>query len=260
MDLDSLVDEQNPITFGGLVSGATAKASSNLANRRGDRFIALLTLAICALLPLFLVCKAAAEAQDTFEDGRRAYDYDEFYAAKAIWTALAQAGDARSQASLGYLYREGKGVTQNSKAAAYWYYQAALRGDPTAQSALCDMHLKGEGVRRDLQAALLWCELSIEGGETSGIELRERALNRMTTEQRDEAWTMIAKWRALQKDKTCCDLTTEPPAATAGVSENPEPSMSKQSSNERQGHRNLGLTRAAVSFSIDTVGRALCGI
>jgi hypothetical protein len=213
---------------GGGIVGATAKAGVTLANRRQRRFIALPTLVMSTLLAFLLVAKAV-QAQETFEDGRRAYDYRELHAAKSIWTTLAKAGDAKSQASLGYLYREGKGVTQNRKAATYWYSQAAQQGDPTAQSVLCEMHLKGEGVLRNLQTALLWCELSIEGGETSGIELRERALNQMTTEQRDEVWTMIVMWRALHRNEPCCEFTTEPPAATAEVSGNSMPLANRQS-------------------------------
>lgn len=161
-----------------------------------------LKLLACALLPLALLCTRAAAAEQTFEDGRRAYDFGDYAAAKTIWAALAEAGDARSQASLASLYREGKGVARDADAAARWYYQAALRDDPTAQAALCDIYLKGDGVRRDFRTAFFWCELSIAGGETSGIALRQRAMRRITTEQRNMAWAMIAEWRNVAHDAT----------------------------------------------------------
>ncbi|HZR60799.1 MAG TPA: tetratricopeptide repeat protein [Xanthobacteraceae bacterium] len=157
-------------------------------------------IARCALLPLALICTAAAAAEPSFEDGRRAYDFGDYSAAKTIWVALAQAGDARSQTSLGYLYREGKGVARDAETAARWYYRAALRDEPTAQAALCDIHLKGDGVRRDFRTAFFWCELSISGGETSAIGLREHAMRRITAEQRDLAWAMIAEWRNVRHD------------------------------------------------------------
>lgn len=168
-------------------------------------------LAACALLPLALICTAALAAEPTFEDGRRAYDFGEYSAAKNIWAALAQAGDAKSAASLAYLLREGKGVARDVNAAAHWYYQAALHGDATAQSALCAMHLAGEGVRRDFQKALFWCELSIQGGETSAVWFRERALRRLTTAQRDLAWAMVAEWRNGPHDEPCCRATAAEP-------------------------------------------------
>lgn len=161
-------------------------------------------LVVSALFPLALICTAAAAAEPTFEDGRRAYDFGEYAAAKNIWAVLAQSGDSRSAASLAYLLREGKGVPRDIDGAVHWYRQAAMHGDATAQSALCGMHLTGEGVRRDNQMAFFWCELSIEGGETSGIEYRERALRRLTTEQRDYAWAMLAEWRNAVREGLCC--------------------------------------------------------
>lgn len=172
-------------------------------------------IAGCALLPLALVCTAAA-AEPSFEDGRRAYDFGDYPAAKTIWVALAQAGDARSQTSLAYLYREGKGVQRDAEAAARWYYRAALRDEPTAQAALCDIHLKGDGVRRDFRTAFFWCELSIAGGDTSAIELREHAMRRITAEQRDMAWAMIAEWRNARHDALCCEARQEAQAQEAG--------------------------------------------
>lgn len=168
-----------------------------------------LKLAACAFLPFILLCTRAVAGQ-TFEDGRRAYDLGEYAAAKTIWAELAQAGDAKSAASLAYLYREGKGLPRNANAAARWYYQAALRDDPTAQAALCDIHLKGDGVRRDFQTAFFWCELSIAGGETSAIALRERAMRRITAEQRDLAWAKIAEWRTMTRVELCCGAAAEP--------------------------------------------------
>jgi TPR repeat protein len=172
-------------------------------------------LAVCAFASLALICAAAAAAEPTFEDGRRAYDLGKYSAAKDIWAALARAGDAKSAASLAYLLREGKGVPRDIDAAAHWYFQAALRGDATAQSALCAMHLAGEGVRRDFQRALFWCELSIEGGEASAVWFRERALRRLTTEQRDLAWAMVAEWRNGLRDGLCCAAAGAPQAQQA---------------------------------------------
>jgi len=172
-------------------------------------------IAGCALLPLALICTGAA-AEPSFEDGRRAYDFGDYSAARSIWAALAQSGDARSQTSLAYLYRQGKGVRRDAGAAARWYYRAALRDEATAQAALCDIHLKGDGVRRDVRTAFFWCELSIAGGETSAIGLREHAIRRITAEQRDMAWAMIAEWRNVPHDALCCEAREEADARDAG--------------------------------------------
>jgi uncharacterized protein len=137
---------------------------------------------------------ATARAQ-TFANGLSAFNVGDYTAAYSIWLSLAEQGDANSQSSIGYLFYEGKGVRQDSKIAARWYYLAASQGEPTAQSFLCEMHLRGDGVPRDLSLSLMWCELSIEGGEKRGIATRERVLAQMTEAQRDIAWNLAAQWR-----------------------------------------------------------------
>jgi hypothetical protein len=197
--LNSL-DEQSADAAGhgpGIV-GAAAPVAPKPPSRRNARRLAGPPLLVGMVLAVLLIGNAAARAQATFDDGRRAYDLGAYADAEKIWTSLANSGDARSQSSLGYLYREGKGVKRNGLRAAAWYYRAAVHGEPTAEAALCDMHIKGEVIAHNLKAALFWCELSIEGGETSGIALRDRVLNRMSTQERDEAWDMVAKWHAMQ--------------------------------------------------------------
>ncbi len=61
------------------------------------------------------------------------------------------------------------------------------------------MYMRGNGVERDLQVALMWCELSLEGGVTRGLHPRARILEQMTTQARDAAWALVAKWRQTQK-------------------------------------------------------------
>lgn len=149
---------------------------------------------VCALFIAVALCGPAIAAE-TFRDGLRAYNVNDYSTAYSIWLRLAQQEDANSQSSLAYLYYEGLGLRQDSEAAAKWYYKAATQGEPTAQSFLCEMHMRGDGVERNLELALMWCELSIEGGATRGVNLRERVMEQMTTHQRDAAWDLVAKLR-----------------------------------------------------------------
>lgn len=226
--VDDLVREDNVVTLDGAIAAAPARIALHVGNRPRGLLVARLMLVAWTMLWSVPACEAVAQAQQTFDDGRRAYDFGDYSTAKRIWIALAQSGDARSQSSLGYLYREGQGVRQDLLLAAAWYYRAAVQGEPTAQSALCGMHFKGDGVSRNLKAALFWCELSIEGGERSGTALRERVLNRISIKERDEAWEMIAQWHAVQEHGTCCDLAAAPPASSAASSEIFAPSLQKQ--------------------------------
>ena len=152
---------------------------------------------ISALSIGLALCASVASAE-TFRDGLRAYHADDFATARSIWLMLAEQGDASAQSSLGYLYYAGRGVTQDAPTAAKWFYLAATQGEPTAQAFLCKMYLRGDGVERNLELALLWCELSIDGGDTRGTHPREQALEQMTTQQRDRAWALVAKWRRMQ--------------------------------------------------------------
>ena len=141
------------------------------------------------------MASVATARAETFANGLSAFNIGDYAAAYSIWLPLAEQGDANSQSSIGYLFHEGKGVRQDSKTAARWYYLAANQGEPTAQSFLCEMHLRGDGVPRDLSLSLMWCELSIEGGEKRGIATRERVLSQMTEAQRNVAWKLVAQWR-----------------------------------------------------------------
>ncbi len=158
----------------------------------------------------------ATASAETFSKGLSAFNSGDFAAAYTIWLPLAQQGDANSQSSLAYLFHEGKGVRQDNRAAAKWYYLAALQGEPTAQSFLCQMHLRGEGVPRDLVLALMWCELSIDGGEQWASATRDRVMSKMTAAQRDKAWELVTRWRVEHPDGPAADAGADR-AATVGA-------------------------------------------
>jgi Sel1 repeat len=157
-------------------------------------------VAICLAAGMIVTAKA-----ETFVKGLSAFNSGDYAAAYLIWLPLAEQGDANSQSSLAYLFHEGKGVRQDSRSAAKWYYRAALQGEPTAQSFLCQMHLKGDGLPPDLVLALMWCELSIDGGERWASATRDRVMSKLTTADRDRAWALVTRWRA------------EHPGGTAGT-------------------------------------------
>ena len=149
----------------------------------------------------------ATARAETFANGLTAFNIGDYAAAYSIWLPLAEQGDANSQSSVAFLFHEGKGVRQDSRTAAKWYYLAANQGEPTAQSFLCEMHLRGDGVPRDLSLSLMWCGLSIEGGESRGIATRERVLSQMTEAQRDIGWKLVVQWR---EHRAAAEASTSP--------------------------------------------------
>ena len=82
---------------------------------------------------------ATAEADAAFQKG----DY-----AKALKLArpLADAGDPRAQAIVGFAYYRGRGVTHDDAEAAKWLHRAADQGDAPARFTLGVMYGEGRGV------------------------------------------------------------------------------------------------------------------
>jgi TPR repeat protein len=60
----------------------------------------------------------------------------------------AEKGHVQAQYRLGYLYDHGQGVPRDLQKAAGWYEKAAEQGDPDAQAAFGNMHFLGESVHK----------------------------------------------------------------------------------------------------------------
>ena len=72
----------------------------------------------------------------------------------------ADQGNADAQVKLGFMYREGRGVTKDHSEALKWYRLAAQQGDWSAQSNLGSMYDKGQGVTQDYVRAHMWYSLA----------------------------------------------------------------------------------------------------
>jgi len=78
--------------------------------------------------------------------------------------AAAQAGDARAQTTLGTLYKEGGGVSQDYDKAREWYEKAAAQNHATAQYLLGLLYAQGRGIERDDSKAREWWEKAAKQG------------------------------------------------------------------------------------------------
>lgn len=63
----------------------------------------------------------------------------DFSAALIEWQSLADAGDAEAQYSLGLMYANGIGVSQNAARASAWFSKASEQGHAKARDALADL-------------------------------------------------------------------------------------------------------------------------
>jgi TPR repeat protein len=68
-----------------------------------------------------------------FDKGFAAYKSGDYAAALREFKPLAQQGDASAQFTLGMMYANGQGVTQDVKAAVTWWKLAAKQGDGILQ-------------------------------------------------------------------------------------------------------------------------------
>jgi cell division septation protein DedD len=110
------------------------------------------------LLACALLAAAAVPARADFATGAAAYDKGDYAAALAEWTAMADAGDARSQLGLGVLYESGRGLpAPDLPEAVNWYRAAAAQGLPAAQNNLALLYARGRGVPLNpVMASELW--------------------------------------------------------------------------------------------------------
>jgi TPR repeat protein len=77
---------------------------------------------------------------------------------------LAEQGSISDEIVLAGDYFSGKGVTPDSKMAAYWYEKAAGHGSPEAQNQIGYFYQAGIGVSQDFKRAVHWYQLSASSG------------------------------------------------------------------------------------------------
>jgi TPR repeat protein len=155
--------------------------------------IALIVALVLAVPPHIL---QAQDSDTAFRNGLSAFQTGSYDRARTLWGALAETGDARAQAGLGYMYYTGRGVTRDSGRAAELFQQAADKGEPTAQAFLAVMHFQADGLPRNLPLALMWLELAAAGGQPETFDLRGAIMQSMTEAERQESGRLLAQWRA----------------------------------------------------------------
>ena len=90
------------------------------------------------------------------------------YQIAASWMGkAAEQGLAKAQTFLGYLYETGEGVTQDYEKAVLWYRKSAEQGNAVGQCNLGYMYDFGLGVTQDYEQAVLWYRKSAEQGDAT---------------------------------------------------------------------------------------------
>ena len=147
------------------------------------------------LLALVAITPAVAGG---FENGTAALARRDYVTAARMLWPLAQNGDARAQASLGYMFANGYGVPQNYIEAASWYRRASEQGNPNAQYMLGLMYDKGQGVPQDYVEAYKWLDLAV--GQASGrarqdwVRIRDAVASKLSLVQTTEGQRRALEW------------------------------------------------------------------
>jgi TPR repeat protein len=136
---------------------------------------------LAAAIAVLVAAPPGARADD-FATGLDAFNSGDYATAFANWRPMAQHGDARSQASLGFLYYAGKGVPRDDQKSLLWFGRAAEAGQPTAQFFLGLHYYYGRGVRRDLARAYSWCDIALTNGYSESLFCRDTVALEMSAD------------------------------------------------------------------------------
>ena len=94
---------------------------------------------------------------NTLEDGKLAYDNNDYIKAFKIYEELASNGNANAQYALGLMHAKGNGVIQDYKKAVYWYEKAAIQGILEAKYMLFLIYSNGSGdVQKNQKKSMKW--------------------------------------------------------------------------------------------------------
>ena len=107
--------------------------------------------------------------------------------------------------NLGFLYGQGRGVSQDYAEAVRWFRAAAEQGDATAQYNLGVLYHEGRGVPQDFVRAHMWLNLAastLTGSERDDYaEARDAVAARMTSAQIAEAQRLAREWTPSNKQE-----------------------------------------------------------
>lgn len=119
--------------------------------------------------------------------------------ARAIFTQAAR-GNARAEATLGFMYEYGRGVPQNYVTAVQWYQCAAEQGNSNGQYLLGLMYEKGHGVPQSDTLAYMWLNLATAHAAPRVRDyfahIRDAVANKLTPAQMADAQWLALNFKA----------------------------------------------------------------
>jgi TPR repeat protein len=157
-------------------------------------------LALAALIALtaasfFTGSARAGRDDDEFSRGLSAFNLGDYAIALEIWRPLAERGEPRSEAGIGFMYHRGQGVPADDREAAVWLGRAAEQGQAEGQLMLGILFYYGRGVAQSYVRAYAWCDLAEINGNGDATLCRDAALESMTNAEREVAFRVEIRER-----------------------------------------------------------------
>jgi TPR repeat protein len=149
-------------------------------------------------LVLSIVCLTVPAWAD-FQAGVEALERGDYATALSEWRPLAEQGEPYAQCSLGWLYENGYGVSQDYGQARQWYEQAAAQGNALAQRKLGELYGNGIDVPQDFVQAHKWYNLAGGNGDKYSATHRYVVESKMTPAQIAEAKKLAREWKPIKK-------------------------------------------------------------
>jgi hypothetical protein len=166
----------------------------------GRRLVSARLLAVFMLLLCVVAGHAFTGAEDDqFRRGLSAFNVGDYAAALTNWRPLAERGEPRSQAGIGFMYHHGLGVTVDDREAAVWLRRAAEQGQAEGELMLGILFYYGSGVMQSYVQAYAWCELAGINGNGDASLCRDASLEAMSNAEREEAFRLVVELRARQR-------------------------------------------------------------
>jgi TPR repeat protein len=169
---------------------------------RGCGALAALALRRSLSVVLVVLLFGAGATQSAYANqltrGTAAFSRGDYVRAARELSPLAQRGNPRALALLGFMYEHGFGVPQSYDAAADLYAQAAVQGNPFAQSMLGLMYDKGHGVPQNVVLAYKWLVLAAAHASArerdAYLRLRNAVSSKMSSAQIVEGQRLALNW------------------------------------------------------------------
>jgi localization factor PodJL len=117
-------------------------------------------------------------------------------AARRLYTAAAEKGNAKAMHNLAVLYAEGALAKPDYKMAAQWFRKAAEHGVSDSQYNLAILCARGIGMEQNLSESYKWFALAAAQGDPEAAKKRDEVSKRLDAPTLSAAQAALEAWKA----------------------------------------------------------------